>query len=73
MLAKGLPGRDWYRHEIYAPGMYTGYGAKTLPGIREAAEASRWDEANAEAQDVATALGQLNQHLERATLALAAR
>ena len=35
----GLPGRPWYRHRIYAPGMYTGYEAKTLPGIREAVEA----------------------------------
>lgn len=35
----GLPGRPWYRHEIYAPGLYTGYGVKTLPGLREAIEA----------------------------------
>lgn len=34
----GLPGRPWYRHQIYAPGFYTGYGAKTLPWIREAIE-----------------------------------
>ncbi len=73
ILAKGLPGRDWYRHSIYAPGMYTGYGAKTLPGIREAAEASRWDEANAEAKGVAQAIEQLNQHLQQATRALGAR
>ncbi|MBZ5606893.1 MAG: M28 family peptidase [Acidobacteriia bacterium] len=73
MLAKGLPGRDWYRHSIYAPGMYTGYGAKTLPGIREAAEGARWEEANAEAKGVAQALEQLNQHLEQATRALAGR
>ncbi|MBC7789560.1 MAG: M28 family peptidase [Anaerolineae bacterium] len=34
----GLAGRDWYRHMIYAPGYYTGYGVKTMPGIREAVE-----------------------------------
>ena len=34
----GLPGRPWYRHQIYAPGSYTGYSAKTLPGVREAIE-----------------------------------
>jgi N-acetylated-alpha-linked acidic dipeptidase len=34
----GLPRRPWYRHQIYAPGYYTGYGVKTLPGIREAVE-----------------------------------
>jgi N-acetylated-alpha-linked acidic dipeptidase len=38
----GLPGRDWYKHLIYAPGRFTGYGAKTLPGVREAIEEERW-------------------------------
>jgi N-acetylated-alpha-linked acidic dipeptidase len=42
----GLPGREWYQHMVYAPGMHTGYGVKTLPGIREAIEERRWDEAN---------------------------
>ncbi|HEY1427790.1 MAG TPA: transferrin receptor-like dimerization domain-containing protein, partial [Caulobacteraceae bacterium] len=42
---RGLPGRPWYVHLIYAPGMLTGYGAKTLPGVREAIEARRWIEA----------------------------
>jgi N-acetylated-alpha-linked acidic dipeptidase len=41
----GLPGRPWYRHLLYAPGLLTGYGAKTLPGVREAIEGGRWDEA----------------------------
>ena len=71
ILSKGLPSRDWYRHQIYAPGLYTGYGAKTLPGVREAVEASRWDEANAEAKDAGRALEQLNQHIEEATRLLA--
>ena len=35
---RGLPGREWFRHLIYAPGYYTGYGVKTMPGIREAVE-----------------------------------
>jgi N-acetylated-alpha-linked acidic dipeptidase len=34
----GLPGRNWYKHLIYAPGRYTGYAPKTLPGVREASE-----------------------------------
>ena len=42
----GLPGRPWYKHHIYAPGFYTGYGVKTLPGIREAIEQRKWSEAN---------------------------
>lgn len=42
---KGLPRRSWYKHQIYAPGYYTGYGVKTLPGIREAIEQRNWKEA----------------------------
>jgi len=41
---KGLPRRPWYRHQIYAPGYYTGYGVKTLPGLREGIEESSWAE-----------------------------
>jgi N-acetylated-alpha-linked acidic dipeptidase len=44
LYAHGLPGRDWYKHLIYAPGLYTGYGVKTLPGVREAIEQNHWDE-----------------------------
>jgi N-acetylated-alpha-linked acidic dipeptidase len=43
---QGLPGREWYQHMLYAPGLYTGYGVKTLPGIREAIEERHWEEAN---------------------------
>jgi N-acetylated-alpha-linked acidic dipeptidase len=64
---KGLPGREWYRYQISAPGMYTGYGAKTLPGIREAVELSRWDEAQREAGSVAGALRALRGRVENAT------
>ena len=42
---KGLPRRSWYKHQVYAPGFYTGYGVKTLPGIREAIEQRDWKEA----------------------------
>jgi N-acetylated-alpha-linked acidic dipeptidase len=73
VLLKGLPGRDWYRHQIYAPGLYTGYGAKTLPGVREAVEGARWDEANREARDVVQVLQQLNQRVEDATRLLSQR
>jgi N-acetylated-alpha-linked acidic dipeptidase len=71
ILDKGLPKREWYRHQLYAPGLYTGYGAKTLPGVREAVEGSRWDEANAEVKDATTAIEQLNRHIEEATQTLA--
>jgi N-acetylated-alpha-linked acidic dipeptidase len=42
---EGLPGRPWFKHEIYAPGQYTGYEAKTLPAVREALESKRWKQA----------------------------
>ena len=42
---EGLPRRPWFRHHIYAPGFYTGYGVKTLPGVREAVEERYWEEA----------------------------
>ena len=56
LLGPGLPGRPWYRHTLYAPGLLTGYGVKTIPGVREALESCRWDEAEAQAKIVADAL-----------------
>ena len=52
----GLPRRPWYRHMIYAPGVYSGYAPKTMPGIREAIEQRRWDEADAQIVRVADVL-----------------
>ncbi len=52
----GLLRRSWYKHMIYAPGVYSGYGAKTIPGVREAIEQKHWDEANAEIGRVAKVL-----------------
>lgn len=66
----GLPGRSWYRHQISAPGMYTGYGAKTLPGIREAVEGKRWDEANQQVHEAAKSLRALQSELARISTAL---
>jgi N-acetylated-alpha-linked acidic dipeptidase len=63
---RGLPGREWYQHMIYAPGMHTGYGVKTLPGIREAIEERRWDEANQYIGVVARALNAYSARLDRA-------
>ncbi len=39
---KGLPGRPWFKHMLYAPGFYTGYGVKTIPAVREAIEQKQW-------------------------------
>jgi N-acetylated-alpha-linked acidic dipeptidase len=66
----GLPGgRDWYHHMIYAPGAHTGYGVKTLPGIREAIEDRRWDDANEYMGVVARALNAYSSRLDRAIAA----
>lgn len=54
--ADGLPRRPWYRHLLYAPGLYTGYSVKTMPGVREAIEQRSWEEAEREAVRVAAAL-----------------
>jgi N-acetylated-alpha-linked acidic dipeptidase len=42
LLGDGLPNRPWFEHQIYAPGFYTGYGVKTLPGVRESIEQKQW-------------------------------
>ncbi|MEP7149463.1 MAG: M28 family metallopeptidase [Acidobacteriota bacterium] len=63
----GLPRRDWFRHQIYAPGFYTGYGVKTLPGIREAVEERDWKEAEKQIEIVANVLNGLSSDIDKAT------
>lgn len=57
LAAEGLPRRGWYKHTIYAPGFYTGYGVKTIPGIREAIEQRNWDEVK---QQIGVVAGRIN-------------
>ena len=54
--ADGLPRRPWYKHLLYAPGVYTGYGVKTVPGVREGIELKKYGEAEQEIVRVAKAL-----------------
>jgi N-acetylated-alpha-linked acidic dipeptidase len=61
---EGLPGRPWYRHHVYAPGFYTGYGVKTLPGVREAIEQRKWADANAQIVILAGVLNRYADMLE---------
>jgi N-acetylated-alpha-linked acidic dipeptidase len=63
LSADGLPRRSWYRHTIYAPGFYTGYGVKTLPGIREAIEQRNWKEAQEQIGVVAKSINNLAVYL----------
>jgi N-acetylated-alpha-linked acidic dipeptidase len=53
---EGLPRRPWYKHLLYAPGVYSGYGVKTVPGVREGIEQKRYAEADQEIVRVAKAL-----------------
>jgi|AP95_1055475.scaffolds.fasta_scaffold01218_3 N-acetylated-alpha-linked acidic dipeptidase len=63
----GLPGRPWFRHTIYAPGFYTGYGVKTLPGIREAIEQREWELVEPQMDRIARALDRVTALLRQAT------
>jgi len=66
LIPEGLPGRNWYRHALYAPGRFTGYGAKTLPGVREAVEERRFADANVYAGRTAAAIERLAAKLDAA-------
>jgi N-acetylated-alpha-linked acidic dipeptidase len=67
---RGLPKRPWFRHQIYAPGFYTGYGVKTLPGIREAIEEREWELVPEQMDKLADALIRVNGALREATAML---
>jgi N-acetylated-alpha-linked acidic dipeptidase len=63
----GLPRRPWFRHQIYAPGFYTGYSVKTLPGVREAIEEKNWPEMEAQSQVLVKTLESFAAQIQRAT------
>jgi len=67
----GLPRRPWYKHVLDAPGAYTGYEAKTIPGVREAIEQKRWQEADQQIEQVAKVLEGEVELIDSATKELA--
>jgi N-acetylated-alpha-linked acidic dipeptidase len=69
----GLPRREWFKHLAYAPGFYTGYGVKTLPGIREGIEQRAWDEPKRYIPIVVTAIDKLTAQVARAASLIAGR
>ena len=73
MIDAGLPRRPWFRHSIYAPGYYTGYGVKTLPGIREAIEQRNWKEAQEQIEIVAKNLTNYTKQIDAAAAVLKMR
>ena len=66
----GLPRRSWYRHLLYAPGFYTGYSVKTMPGVREAMEQKDFAEAEREIVRVAEALNRETELIKGMTRTL---
>jgi len=73
LTGKGLPERPWFKHQVYAPGAYTGYGAKPIAAVREYMDQEKWQEADAQApmagqvpQNVAATIGKAADDLEKA-------
>lgn len=64
--AVGLPRREWFKHQIYAPGFYTGYGVKTLPGVREAIEQKNWSEATEQVKVISATLDAMTLQIDAA-------
>jgi N-acetylated-alpha-linked acidic dipeptidase len=64
LLPAGLPRRPWYRHSLYAPGFYTGYGVKTVPGVREAIEQKNWIETQQQIIAAANAINKFSSYLD---------
>ena len=69
-LSDGLPNRPWFKNQIYAPGFYTGYGVKTLPGVREAIEQQQWKEAEDQIVRVGRVLENCGEAIQGAATAL---
>jgi N-acetylated-alpha-linked acidic dipeptidase len=74
LTERGLPERPWFKHQVYAPGAYTGYGAKPIAAVREYMDEKKWTEAEAQVpgvgkvlEDVAAAIGRAADNLEAAT------
>ena len=70
-IKEGLPNRPWYKHEIYAPGFYTGYGVKTLPAVRESIEQKQWKLADEEIAHVGKIIENAGEAIQGAAAELA--
>ncbi len=70
--SKGLPGRPWFVHQLYAPGFYTGYGVKTMPSVREAIEQKQFAGIDDSVVRLGAAIGNAARVIDRAAAAFAA-
>ena len=66
----GLEGRTWFKHFVYAPGYYTGYGVKTIPGVREAIEQREFADVNPQVEIAAEVLDRMSERIEALTTKL---
>jgi N-acetylated-alpha-linked acidic dipeptidase len=66
----GLPGRPWFKHMLYAPGFYTGYGVKTIPAVREAIEQKEWKLADEQIARVAGVIDKESAAIDAAAASL---
>lgn len=63
---KGLPGRPWFKNQIYAPGAYTGYGAKPVAAVREFMDEKKWKEADEQIPMVADVIDHVSAGIDKA-------
>ena len=70
LSSAGLPSRPWFQHQIYAPGLYTGYGVKTLPAVRESIEQKQWKQADEQIVHVGKILEDAGAAMDAAATAL---
>ena len=68
--SEGLPGRPWFQHQIYAPGLYTGYGVKTIPAVRESIEQKQWKQADEQIARVGKILENAGETIQGAAVEL---
>ena len=67
LTERGLPERPWFKHQVYAPGAYTGYGAKPIAAVREYMDEKKWAEAEAQVPIVAKVLNDVAAAIDKAT------
>jgi N-acetylated-alpha-linked acidic dipeptidase len=70
MSKDGLPNREWFKHQIYAPGFYTGYGVKTIPAVRESIEQKQWKQADQQIVRVGKILENAGEQIQGTAIAL---
>lgn len=66
LTERGLPERSWFKNQIYAPGAYTGYGAKPIAAVREYMDAKKWTEADSQIPMAAAVMQHIAESIQKA-------